>query len=586
MLTTTSVFLKTLIDAGITHAFCNWGSDHPAMLEELARLASTGEPSLKVITCPHESVALSAAQGYYQATRRIAAVLVHVDVGTQSLAGAVHNCARGRAPVLIYAGAAPFTDDGEIHGSRNEFIFWLQDAIDQPAIVRQYMRHTVQIHSGKNVSRVVHRALQFAQSEPQGPVYLWARREIMEEEMDEQTYAKSIVAHRWPSIQACPLPAAAATTIVEALASATCPVIITSNIGRNPASPSLLAELCDLLLVPVVASCPTAPVLPPDHIAFAGVTYGRPPPSPQPNPLELFNKADVILILDSDVPFAGSRVPEQARIFHIDVDPLKEGVGTFHAGAEIICRADSALALEQLVSHASQLPSEALPQSDARRATLENWRTRRMQALLAAEHLEAPSTNILSVPTVIRALKAAIPQPGHTLILNEGVSNYPLVWDHLSGFGARVITSGGSSLGWGLGASIGARLAAKPDDVELVVLVVGDGSFLFGIPAAAFWIAQNYDAPFLTVVLNNGGWRSPKLSMLGVHPSGHGSSAQNAALGVAFATDYSGIAAAAGNAWGKRVSLQAELDEAMAEAVKVVLSERRCAVIDCKLEGF
>lgn len=126
MLTATSIFLKTLIEAGITHAFCNWGSDHPAMLEELARLAAEGKPALKIITCPHESVALSAAQGYVQATGRIAAVLVHVDVGTQSLAGAVHNCARGRAPVLIYAGAAPFTDDGELRGSRNEFIFWLQ----------------------------------------------------------------------------------------------------------------------------------------------------------------------------------------------------------------------------------------------------------------------------------------------------------------------------------------------------------------------------------------------------------------------------------------------------------------------------
>ena len=130
MITTSSLFLKTLSDAGITYAFVNWGSDHPAMLEELARLASTPDaPKFEIITCPHESVALSAAQGYAQACGRPAAVLVHVDVGTQSLAGAVHNCARGRVPVLIYAGAAPFSTEGELRGSRNEFIFWLQGAM-------------------------------------------------------------------------------------------------------------------------------------------------------------------------------------------------------------------------------------------------------------------------------------------------------------------------------------------------------------------------------------------------------------------------------------------------------------------------
>lgn len=44
----------------------------------------------------------------------------------QALGGAVHNVDRCRTPVLIYAGAAPFTLDGELKGSRNEFIFWFQ----------------------------------------------------------------------------------------------------------------------------------------------------------------------------------------------------------------------------------------------------------------------------------------------------------------------------------------------------------------------------------------------------------------------------------------------------------------------------
>lgn len=88
--TTSSVFLQTLSAAGITHAFVNWGSDHPGLLEDLERQrtenrATGGDDTTNpiIITCPNEMVALSAAQGYAQVTGNPAVVIVHVDVGTQ-----------------------------------------------------------------------------------------------------------------------------------------------------------------------------------------------------------------------------------------------------------------------------------------------------------------------------------------------------------------------------------------------------------------------------------------------------------------------------------------------------------------------
>lgn len=84
MYTASSIFLKTLADAGITHAFVNWGSDHPGILEDLQRQrGENGVTELQIITCPNEMVALSAAQGYGQVAGKPAAVIVHVDVGTQ-----------------------------------------------------------------------------------------------------------------------------------------------------------------------------------------------------------------------------------------------------------------------------------------------------------------------------------------------------------------------------------------------------------------------------------------------------------------------------------------------------------------------
>lgn len=84
MFTTSSVFLKTLADAQITHAFVNWGSDHPALIEEIERQrVENGQTLPKIVTCTNEMVALSCAQGYAQVTGKPAAVFIHVDVGTQ-----------------------------------------------------------------------------------------------------------------------------------------------------------------------------------------------------------------------------------------------------------------------------------------------------------------------------------------------------------------------------------------------------------------------------------------------------------------------------------------------------------------------
>jgi thiamine pyrophosphate-dependent acetolactate synthase large subunit-like protein len=77
--------------------------------------------------------------------------------------------------------------------------------------------------------------------------------------------------------------------------------------------------------------------------------------------------------------------------------------------------------------------------------------------------------------------------------------------------------------------------------------------------------------------------------MLGVYPDGRGSALRGEQLAVGFgphAPDYAQIAAAAGGAWGRRVSRAEELRGALQEAVAAVLEERRCAVLDCVLEAI
>ncbi|EJD04839.1 Thiamin diphosphate-binding protein [Fomitiporia mediterranea MF3/22] len=588
MYTTSSIFLNTLSQCGITHAFVNWGSDHPALLEELERQRiASGKTDLQIITCPNEMVALSAAQGFAQASGRPAAVFVHVDVGTQALAGAIHNVDRCRVPVLIYAGASPFTLEGELKGSRNEWIMFLQDVHDQSAVVRQYMRWTCQINSGRNVSQVVRRGLQLAMSEPKGPVYLWARREAMEEEFSENFAKTAIDVRTWSPIEPSALSQSAARSIAQSLMNAEKPLIITSYLGRNPKAIVKLIELSERTAIPVLVSCPSMVNFPHSHPHFVELSFGM-------GVSDWLRSADVILIIDSDIPYIPmhNKPRSDAKVFHVDVDVLKDNMGMFHIDAQMRCKADAQLALAQILEH---IPSD-MASNDSRvstRAQELKYLSLERQASLDSAESTLPADGSFTVPNLMRALRNSIPVPDRTLILNEGISNYPFVWNHLRPERpGSMFTSGSSSLGWGLGASIGASLAlngGSSNDLDLVVLVVGDGSFLFGVPASAFWIARRYSTPFLTIILNNGGWRSPKLSMMGVYPQGHGSKVSGNQLTVGFGPetpDYSQIAVAAGGAWGKRITQASEMETAMAEAVNVVRTEKRCAVLDCVIESI
>src|SRR5262245_22738659 len=213
MYTASSALLEALADAGVSYMFANFGSDHPALIEAIAEARAHGRPIPAVITCPNEMVALSCAHGHAQVSGRAQAVLVHVDCGTQALAGAVHNAARGRVPVFIFAGLSPFTQEGELRGSRNEFIHWLQDVPDQRGIVRQYMKYDNELRTAANVKQIVFRALQFAHSEPRGPVYVVGAREVMEQAADRIAVDPA----DWTPVAPLPLPDDGAAEIVAAV---------------------------------------------------------------------------------------------------------------------------------------------------------------------------------------------------------------------------------------------------------------------------------------------------------------------------------------------------------------------------------
>ncbi|KAM6505371.1 hypothetical protein FSOLCH5_014591 [Fusarium solani] len=206
---------------------------------------------------------------------------------------------------------------------------------------------------------------------------------------------------------------------------------------------------------------------------------------------------------------------------------------------------------------------------EARRERYQTWRA-------SLSSLETPAEDgIVRVPYFISRLRQSLPE--NTTVVIEAVTNAISVIHHLNLTKGGLLGTGAGGLGWLGGAAMGVKLA-KPQD--FVCAIVGDGTFLFSQMESAFWISKRYDIPFLLIVLNNGGWNAPKVSALLVHKEGYASRHNRKDLSLSFepSPDYSGIAVAAGNAYGAVIETPDQVGPVLKEAVKTVQGGKSAVV--------
>ena len=539
------------------------------------------------------------ADGYARLTSKPQCVIVHVDVGTQGLGAAVHNASCGRAPVLIFAGLSPFTQEGEMRGSRTEYIHWIQDVPDQKQIVAQYCRYTGEIKTGKNVKQMVNRALQFATSDPKGPVYLFGAREPMEEELEPYQLNQE----HWGATRPAALTEDAVKLIAEALVEAKEPLVITGYSGRNHASVKELVKLTEIVKgLRVLDTGGSDMCFPANHRASLGLRYGID---------DSIRTADVILVADCDVPWIPTQCKpkEGTRVFHIDSDPLKQQMPVFYIPAEARWKVDTCVAFEQLHKYigSNKTLSQKVASYDDRWEKLKKHHEKRLSMI---RELAQPSDRgNYNISYLTAAVRKAVPED--TIFAIEAVTNTAFVADQIrASIPGTWINCGGGGLGWsGMypkksllpkflskrnpelmtttgGASLGLALAAGP--TRFITQIVGDGTYLFSVPSSVHWIARRYRLPVLTIVLNNSGWQAPKKSLLLVHPDGAGSKATNEELNISFepSPHYAEIAKAAsgGELWAGRASTREELERCLVEAVESVKNGVG-AVLDARLDA-
>src|SRR5258708_17573312 len=159
---------------------------------------------------------------------------------------AIQNLFRYRLPVMLFAGRAPHTLHGELKGSRDTYVHFVQDPFDIASIVRPCVKWEYSLPSGIVVKEALARASAFAHSDPPGPVYMMLPRETLAEEWDDADMP-AYPAARYGSVHAGGIEPARAEAIAERLLAAGRPVAFAAYLGRKREAvdvPDRLASAC------------------------------------------------------------------------------------------------------------------------------------------------------------------------------------------------------------------------------------------------------------------------------------------------------------------------------------------------------
>ena len=503
---TADAFVRSLVAQGVDCLFLNPGTDTFPVQEALSKLEQLGQQVPRTVLCLFEVVALAAAHGYYAATGRAQAVLVHVDVGTQNLGGMLHNAQRGRAAVVIAAGRSPYTTDARLRGTRDTYIHWLQEQFDQHGIVRNFVKWDYELRRPDQVGEVVSRAFQIAISDPPGPVYLTLPREVL---MSPSGDGRALARDRTSPARFGAGDAESLNAVARLLVESERPLVLTAMTGRSRAGYDGLLQLAELLALPVVERRERT-----NFPASHGLHQGF-------DPAPLVESADVILVLDHDVPYIPTLVQPapDSTVVQIDLDPIKERIPLWSFPVAMPIRADTGRALAAIADAAGErLTDAARARIESRRKAMTVAHDRR-RAAWDAEARAASDRRPIAREWLSYCLGQLEQESADCVFVDETVTSSYTLWRHLSsGEPGSIYGSGGSGLGWALGAAVGIKLA-RPD--RTVVALVGDGSFVFGEPLAALWTARVQSAPILVVVFNNACYNATREPLLHAYPGGY-----------------------------------------------------------------
>ncbi len=472
-------FLELLRQEGVELIFGNPGTTELPLMDALAV-----EEGIGYVLGLQEAAVLAMADGYAQASGRLAVVNLHVAPGLGNAMGMLYDAKKAGSPLLVTAG------QHDQSFTFSEPLLW----DELPRLAEPLVKWSAEVRRLQDLPRAVHRAAKTALAPPTGPVFLSLPGDILTAEAEIDLGRPSRIA---PAIRG---DADAIEEAAALLAAAERPVLIAGDIVAQRRAHAELAALAELLGAPVWAEgVPNTASFPASNPLFRGAMTRS-----QPVIRGILEQHDLLFSVGGDLftlslPHATEPVPPDLPIIHLDTDPWEIGKN-FAASVAIL--ADPKASLPELAAATRRRMSPAQQEAAAARlAATRRAIAAEREALMAKARAEAALHPLRPLP-LLHAVGAALPPEAiivdETISSGAGLRQLLKSDDPKSFYGLR-----GGGIGWGLPAAIGVKLA---EPRRPVVALIGDGSALY--TCQALWTAARQRlAGLVFLILDNGAYR-------------------------------------------------------------------------------
>src|SRR5215467_644376 len=268
------------------------------------------EKELRYVLGLQEAAVIGMADGYAQASGKLAVVNLHVTPGLGNAMGMLYDAQKAGSPILVTAGQ----HDQDFNTT--EPILWA----DLPPIARPLVKWSAEVHRLADLPRLVHRAAKTALAPPTGPVFLSLPGDILRADGNIDLSAPTRIAPRLRGDRAA-IEAAAAL-----LADAKRPLIMAGDAVAQSHAHAELVELAELLGAPVYAEfVPSRATFPSSHPLFRGQILRT-----QAGVRQALDPHDVLFSVGGDLftwslPSKVEPMPPGMRLIHLDTDPWEIG---------------------------------------------------------------------------------------------------------------------------------------------------------------------------------------------------------------------------------------------------------------------
>ena len=545
------IILEQLVASGIKHLFYNPGSREARFFDTLH-----SRPDINGVIGLHEGTVTSMAGGYAQVNSEPAVMSVHLGAGLAQSLGQMINVWAAALPVVM------ITFVGDTGSYADRITLDLGHNVGPTSIGAPFMKANWTVIEPEGLATAVDRAIKVATTPPFGPVHIAAYDRIL----GPEHITTSIIEGPPVRPRAGYPDASDVEELARTLHEAKRPLIYVGDGVNKSGAEQQLAAIADHFganvasmwgdLRGVSAAHPLhcgyfrQPVmeLEPDAIIAIGVRHGA---SGGPADFDAFKSAKKIVAVGPDVEIF-ENIP----------------------GLDLAIMGDESRVIERLAAlAASEYDSNAY--DDRRKIALEaasKLRNARRTALQSATEIPGYVRPL----ALLDAVDAGLEKLGGGIITTEQFA-VPLEDVHAkpNGGSNTYIRPAGGSEGYGMGAPLGAKLAA-PDSP--VVGMVGDGSVYYS--DSAFWSAAHHEIPVLYVVPNNNAYGIVAGAFAG-------------ADGVMKDTgEYAGVVldgidivqlAGSFGVEGRRVDDESKIEAAVEEGLDTVEREGRPLVLDVQL---